>query len=375
MLATARLRLRRFVHADIPRVAEICSDWRVASMCRVVPFPYSEEHATFFVDEISATPGSLVLAIETQSDARLVGCISLEDFRPGDGGGTVANLGYWLAAEAWGHGFATEAALALIDYAFKARGIAAIESGYWTENAASARVQEKLGFTIVRHSHSRCAARACELQQAHTHLAASLWQAKKAIQRPPPVVVRQLLSEEQLSEIEQYVSQLHADEDCGWVRYGDAHEAHFLHHGGVMHDDVSRTLAEACPRLFEGLIARVRQEADESALCSNDSFDKLSIRCVEHHKYSAGGGLTDKGHCDAGSTITLSALLSDHCEGGRFSTTDERGVVTVHDLRRGDGLLFCSEMVHNVSKLKSGVRCSLVIEWWARRPNRRDRFS
>ena len=34
---------------------------------------------------------------------------------------------YWLAADAWGLGYATEAASAMVDYAFKTRRLSAIE--------------------------------------------------------------------------------------------------------------------------------------------------------------------------------------------------------------------------------------------------------
>ena len=62
--------------------------------------------------------------------------------------------------------------------------------------------------------------------------------------------------------------------------------------------------------------------------------------------------------------------------GGRFSTTDAAGVTTTHnDVRRGDAILLCSEMVHNVSAVASGERNSLVIELWKGRRNRRDRLS
>lgn len=64
---------------------------------------------------------------------------------------------------------------------------------------------------------------------------------------------------------------------------------------------------------------------------------------------------------------------SEH--GGRFTTTDSEGVTTVHELERGDAILFCSETVHNVTTLTNGQRNSLVIELWTGAANRRDRFS
>ena len=96
---------------------------------------------------------------------------------------------------------------------------------------------------------------------------------------------------------------------------------------------------------------------------------------IEYHSYTAGGGLTEKNHCDAGSTVTLSVLLTEPTDGGVFSTTDADGITTQHSsIGRGDGIVLCSEMVHNVTPLRSGSRNSLVIEWWNRGMNRCDRF-
>lgn len=101
-----------------------------------------------------------------------------------------------------------------------------------------------------------------------------------------------------------------------------------------------------------------------------------------------GGGLTDPGHCDQGSTLTLSVQLSppsDAAGGGVFTTSRWRMPIdgevagaqtTEHELAAGDGIVFCSEVVHNVTALPSGaMRRSLVIEWWTSPPNEVDRFA
>ena len=41
----------------------------------------------------------------------------------------------------------------------------------------------------------------------------------------------------------------------------------------------------------------------------------------------------------------------------------------------GDAILFRSEKHHNVTRIKSGIRNSLVIELWLQPPNTFDRFS
>ena len=169
---------------------------------------------------------------------------------------------------------------------------------------------------------------------------------------------------------------------ANWVRLSESHRKYWLHHGGVMRDGVWRSFAEVCPMvhfkltqamLDSGLQESVWRCADIGA---GDGRRELSVRCVEFHEYSAGGDLTDPGHIDVGSALTLSVQLSEslprHC-GGRFTTTDPSGTVVVHELERGDAIVFCSESVHNVQKLTCGIRNSLVVEMWADGENWVDR--
>jgi RimJ/RimL family protein N-acetyltransferase len=57
-----------------------------------------------------------------------------------------AELGYWVAEEYQGQGFATEACKILIKRAFDDLNIKQIFATYKKENIASKRVLEKLGF-------------------------------------------------------------------------------------------------------------------------------------------------------------------------------------------------------------------------------------
>jgi ribosomal-protein-alanine N-acetyltransferase len=57
-----------------------------------------------------------------------------------------ASLGYCLDEAAWGHGYATEAARALLRWAFDTLDLNRVQAETDTRNVASARVLEKLGF-------------------------------------------------------------------------------------------------------------------------------------------------------------------------------------------------------------------------------------
>jgi [ribosomal protein S5]-alanine N-acetyltransferase len=57
-----------------------------------------------------------------------------------------ASLGYCLGQAAWGHGYATEAARALLQWAFDMLDLNRVQAETDTRNVASARVLEKLDF-------------------------------------------------------------------------------------------------------------------------------------------------------------------------------------------------------------------------------------
>jgi ribosomal-protein-alanine N-acetyltransferase len=83
------------------------------------------------------------LAIERAADHSFIGWCCLmhwnREYRS-------ATIGYCLDDAAWGQGFATEAAGALLQWAFNALHLNRIQAETDTRNTASSRVLEKLGF-------------------------------------------------------------------------------------------------------------------------------------------------------------------------------------------------------------------------------------
>ncbi|HEY0218505.1 MAG TPA: GNAT family N-acetyltransferase [Afipia sp.] len=139
VLETGRLVLRQPTLADVKAIASIVGDHRVAINLRRVPHPYSVDDATQFVSGVANTGGMTTLLIERRNET--VGLASLtwdNDGKP--------ELGYCLGVDYWGQGFATEAARALIDFAFEEFSIDAIHSAARVLNPASRHVLEKCGF-------------------------------------------------------------------------------------------------------------------------------------------------------------------------------------------------------------------------------------
>jgi len=75
------------------------------------------------------------------------GCCGLRPYKTGT---QVFELGFHFLPQFWKKGLATEAAQAVISYAFGTLALKGLFAGHHPDNAASARVLEKLGF---RYTH------------------------------------------------------------------------------------------------------------------------------------------------------------------------------------------------------------------------------
>src|SRR5215470_12786634 len=67
---------------------------------------------------------------------------------PADGDGPEVELAYHFNESSWNKGFATEAANAVLDYAFGPVGLTRVIAFVMPENAASCRVAEKIGMRL-----------------------------------------------------------------------------------------------------------------------------------------------------------------------------------------------------------------------------------
>ncbi len=125
-------------------------------MTRSIPHPLSLAQAqdwlakrvTEMAEEKSAT-----FAVTLKSTSKLIGAIGLH-IEPEH---CCAEMGFWIGMDWWGQGYATEAARAVLRYAFELRGLNRIHAHHMTKNPASGRVLEKAG--LVREGLFRQAIR------------------------------------------------------------------------------------------------------------------------------------------------------------------------------------------------------------------------
>jgi ribosomal-protein-alanine N-acetyltransferase len=146
-LLTERLRLRRWRPSDRDPFAALNADPEVMEHFPA-PLPRAESDA--LIDAIEAgfeARGFGLWAVEARASGALLGFTGLSvpsfdaPFTP------AVEIGWRLAREAWGRGYATEAARAAAALGFDALGLAEIVSFTAVANARSRAVMERLGMT------------------------------------------------------------------------------------------------------------------------------------------------------------------------------------------------------------------------------------
>ena len=144
-LTTERLVLRAYADTDRAAFHRMYSDPDVMRYGTGAPWRSIDE-ATAYLDKDRrerAAGETLRLAIERRSDGATIGSCALFAFEPDS---RRAEIGYSLARDAWGHGYASETAGRLLAYAFDELRLHRIEADIDPRNTASARLLERLGF-------------------------------------------------------------------------------------------------------------------------------------------------------------------------------------------------------------------------------------
>jgi RimJ/RimL family protein N-acetyltransferase len=133
---TARMTLREIVPADLPALAALDSDPEVMR--------YIGGEGTSSDTLVGAPDHWAAVRHDTQEFLGWFGLPAL----PGDP--EVRELGYRIKREAWGQGYATEGAIALVRKAFDELGARRVVAFTMAVNTPSRRVMEKAGLVYVR---------------------------------------------------------------------------------------------------------------------------------------------------------------------------------------------------------------------------------
>lgn len=146
-LETERLRLRPFADADAEDLFALQSNVHVLRYWDSPPWVDRAPVARFLArcQQMAEEGSGARVAIERICDQAFIGWCTFNSWNPDF---RSASLGYCLGETAWGRGYATEAARALLEWAFDRLDLNRVQAEADTRNVASARVLEKLGFVL-----------------------------------------------------------------------------------------------------------------------------------------------------------------------------------------------------------------------------------
>jgi RimJ/RimL family protein N-acetyltransferase len=163
-LRTDRLTLRAPMARDARVLTKALNNLEISRWLAVVPFPYGITDAQWFINE---NIRGRIKAWFLWAGDDFIGTIGLDD-----------DFGYWLAQDAWGQGFATEAGEAVLEHHFANADAACVRSSHFVENKASQNVLTKLGFLDVGGHVQHCVARQADVPGRRMELTRDRWGAR-----------------------------------------------------------------------------------------------------------------------------------------------------------------------------------------------------
>jgi len=151
VIDTERLCLRAFRREDAADVYAYTRNPRVLRYTTgKTPRTLAESQA--FVDRhIGASPGFFAWAIRRKDDPRVIGAVEFSISED-----TAGTIDYALGEEHWNQGLMTEAATAVLDWAFRTYPLLEqVTSAALTINPASIRVMEKCGLVFQQYDREK----------------------------------------------------------------------------------------------------------------------------------------------------------------------------------------------------------------------------
>jgi ribosomal-protein-alanine N-acetyltransferase len=169
VIETERLILRRLTMDDLGPLAKVYADPQVRRYFPegTLTFEETKEELEWIIDVYYARYGYGLWATIYKETGGFIGRCGLLPWKSieahdgvevltnaGDGpdgaAGIEVEVAYLLAEEYWGRGLGTEAAQAIVDYAFERLQMTRVICLFDPENQASRKVAEKVGLTFAR---------------------------------------------------------------------------------------------------------------------------------------------------------------------------------------------------------------------------------
>jgi RimJ/RimL family protein N-acetyltransferase len=145
-LKTNRLVLRPLTFEDAPFIKTFASVRELADAMISIPHPYPDGEAERYISKQLAefeAGDSVTFAIERKSESMFSGIIEVRDIEREH---SQAELSFWLAVEAWGQGYMSEALKPVLRFAFEDLFLNRLYGYHMVRNPGSGKVFQKSGF-------------------------------------------------------------------------------------------------------------------------------------------------------------------------------------------------------------------------------------
>lgn len=150
-IETPRLILRSWKESDREPFARLNADARVMEyFLKRLSSEESDAYLRRITEEIDLR-GYGLYAVECKEDGRFIGYVGFHDFVMDTDFSPSTEIGWRIAYEYWGRGYAPEAAAACLEYARKSLPFGEVYSFTYVGNGRSERVMQKIGMDQVGH--------------------------------------------------------------------------------------------------------------------------------------------------------------------------------------------------------------------------------
>jgi ribosomal-protein-alanine N-acetyltransferase len=155
ILESPRLQLRPLERSDILQIQRSAGKREIADTMISIPHPYHADEAERYFARHQAerkAARAVTFTIEHKAEGCFCGLVEVRNI---DCEHSLGELSFWLAVEAWGQGYMTEAVRAVLRYVFEDLGLNRLYAYHMLRNPASGRVLEKNGFKQEGLLHQR----------------------------------------------------------------------------------------------------------------------------------------------------------------------------------------------------------------------------
>ncbi|MDR0272588.1 MAG: GNAT family N-acetyltransferase [Clostridiales bacterium] len=144
-LKTERLIIRPYKEEDLPEHHRIISDKNNLYYLNDIATETEEESLQNLIEAIELMKTGKARRFALTADGKLIGSVGY-DVSEETPEGRTAHMGWFIASDEQGKGYATEAAARILEYAFTQDNCIKIKTGCYAKNIPTQKVMKKLGF-------------------------------------------------------------------------------------------------------------------------------------------------------------------------------------------------------------------------------------